>query len=41
VEVVRERAGGWGPVSMIGFGPNGLRTGAADPRVDTAAAATD
>lgn len=41
VEVVRERAGGWGPVSMIGLGPDGLRTGAADPRVDTAAAATD
>ena len=32
--------GGGGPVSIIGVGEDGLRTAAADPRVDTAAAAT-
>ncbi|HVR32391.1 MAG TPA: gamma-glutamyltransferase [Acidimicrobiia bacterium] len=34
------RSPGWGPVSVIDVATNGLRTGAADPRVDTAAAAT-
>jgi gamma-glutamyltranspeptidase/glutathione hydrolase len=29
---------GWGPVSMIAIGPNGLREAAADPRVDSASA---
>lgn len=33
------RVGGWGPVSLIDIDPGGLRCGAADPRVDTAAAA--
>ncbi|MGH8911037.1 MAG: gamma-glutamyltransferase family protein, partial [Acidimicrobiia bacterium] len=30
---------GWGPMSLITLAPSGLRIGAADPRVDTAAAA--
>lgn len=34
------RMGGWGPVSLIEVDGNGLRTGAADPRVDTASAAS-
>lgn len=37
--VVRpHRVAGWGPVSMISIDPSGLRTAAADPRVDTATA---
>lgn len=32
--------GGWGPMSAIRISTEGLRTGAADPRVDTATAAT-
>lgn len=31
--------GGWGPMSAVTVGPDGLRTGVADPRVDTAMAA--
>ncbi|MDH5292424.1 MAG: gamma-glutamyltransferase [Acidimicrobiia bacterium] len=31
--------GGWGPVSVITVSPEGLRTAAADPRVDTSRAA--
>lgn len=32
---------GWGPMSAIRIGADGLRTAAADPRVDTASAAVD
>ncbi|MDX1448790.1 MAG: gamma-glutamyltransferase [Acidimicrobiia bacterium] len=39
VLVQAERMPGWGPVSLIEVDAAGLRTGAADPRVDTAAAA--
>lgn len=34
-----ERMPGWGPISLIDVAGTGLRTAAADPRVDTAAAA--
>lgn len=40
IEQVPALRGGWGPISTIVVGENGLRTGAADPRVDTAMAAT-
>lgn len=33
------RMSGWGPVSIIDVGPDGLRTAAADDRIDTASAA--
>ncbi len=36
---VRQRVGGWGPVSIIAVDDGGIRTVAADPRVDTALAA--
>ncbi|MFP5332270.1 MAG: gamma-glutamyltransferase family protein [Acidimicrobiia bacterium] len=39
IRIQAERMPGWGPVSLITVEGNGLRTGAADPRVDTAAAA--
>jgi gamma-glutamyltranspeptidase/glutathione hydrolase len=39
VEPVRSRMGGWGPVSIITVDEHGMKTGAADPRVDTALAA--
>lgn len=38
VRIRPNRMGGWGPVSLIEVGPDGLRTAAADPRVDTASA---
>ncbi len=37
VTQIPERSGGWGPVSVINVGPDGVRA-AADPRVDTTAA---
>ncbi|GIU91778.1 MAG: gamma-glutamyltransferase [Acidimicrobiia bacterium] len=39
VEEVAPRMSGWGPVSIITVDSRGVRTGAPDPRVDTAAAA--
>lgn len=39
VEVVPAFQGGWGPVSTVVVRDDGLRTAAADPRVDTASAA--
>lgn len=36
VEVASDMEGGWGPVSVIAVDSDGLRTGAPDPRVDTA-----
>lgn len=39
VRLQPERMAGWGPVSLITVEATGLRNGAADPRVDTAAAA--
>lgn len=39
IEVAGPPAGSYGPVSMITVDAAGLRTGAADPRVDTSAAA--
>lgn len=39
VTPVRRRVGGWGPVSIIAVDDGGIRTAAADPRVDTAVAA--
>ncbi len=39
VDLADERESGWGPVSLIRLDPSGLRTGAADPRVATTAAA--
>ncbi|MGZ8785919.1 MAG: gamma-glutamyltransferase family protein [Acidimicrobiia bacterium] len=39
VERAEELEPGWGPVSMIRIGASGLRTAAADPRVQTATAA--
>lgn len=39
VRLQPERMAGWGPVSLIAVDPTGLRTGAADPRVDTTSAA--
>ncbi len=39
VAVQRSLVGGWGPVSLITVNEHGMRTGAADPRVDTTAAA--
>ncbi|HSJ28565.1 MAG TPA: gamma-glutamyltransferase, partial [Acidimicrobiia bacterium] len=39
VRVQAERMPGWGPVSLIELDETGLRTAAADPRVDTTAAA--
>lgn len=38
VDVVSGPTGGWGPVSMISVDESGLRTSAADPRVDTSSA---
>lgn len=39
VRLQAARMAGWGPVSLITVDSTGLRTGAADPRVDTATAA--
>lgn len=39
VQPQAHRMGGWGPVSVIDVDSNGLRTAAADPRIDTATAA--
>lgn len=39
VEKAGERMGGWGPVSVITIDDRGVRTGAPDPRVNTAMAA--
>jgi gamma-glutamyltranspeptidase/glutathione hydrolase len=39
VRIQTGRMPGWGPVSVIDIDGSGLRTGAADPRVDTASAA--
>lgn len=39
VRLQAQRMAGWGPVSLITVEGTGLRTGAADPRVNTAAAA--
>ncbi len=39
VEVVPALQGGWGPISAVSVGDDGLRTAAADPRVETASAA--
>lgn len=38
IELVDDYTGGWGPVSMILVESDGLRTAAADPRVDTSSA---
>lgn len=38
IELVDDYTGGWGPISMISLSPNGLRTAAADPRVETSSA---
>ena len=38
IDVVVGPTGGWGPVSMIAVDEDGLRTAAADPRVDTSSA---
>lgn len=38
IDVVGDHTGGWGPTSMIVVDPSGLRTAAADPRVDTSCA---
>ena len=38
VDVEASATGGWGPVSMIAVDEAGLRTAAADPRVDTSSA---
>lgn len=39
IRAVGARQPGWGPVSVIGVEESGLRTAAADPRVETASAA--
>lgn len=39
VQPQAHRMGGWGPMSLIDIDADGLRTAAADPRVDTATAA--
>ncbi|HZI39579.1 MAG TPA: hypothetical protein VFF24_14830, partial [Acidimicrobiia bacterium] len=41
VERVEVPQSGWGPMSVIRLSPDGRRTAAADPRVDTASAAVD
>ena len=38
IEIVDGYTGGWGPISMILVAPTGLRTAAADPRVETSSA---
>ncbi len=38
IDIVDDYTGGWGPMSMIVIEPNGLRTAAADPRVETSSA---
>lgn len=38
IELAEGETGGWGPISMILLGDGGLRTAAADPRVDTSSA---
>jgi gamma-glutamyltranspeptidase/glutathione hydrolase len=38
IELIDGYTGGWGPISMILVEPTGLRTAAADPRVDTSSA---
>ena len=38
IELIDGYTGGWGPISMILVGPDGLRTAAADPRVETSTA---
>ncbi len=38
IELVEGPTGGWGPISMIAVGSDGLRTAAADPRVATSSA---
>jgi gamma-glutamyltranspeptidase/glutathione hydrolase len=35
IEITQPLEGGWGPISMISVGGDGLRIGAPDPRVDT------
>ncbi len=39
VSVADDWVGGWGPISLVQFAGDGLRTAAADPRVSTASAA--
>ncbi len=41
VEIVDGPTGGWGPISLIAIDHDGLRTAAADPRVDTSSALVD
>ncbi|HEX7100462.1 MAG TPA: gamma-glutamyltransferase family protein [Acidimicrobiia bacterium] len=41
VESLEVPQSGWGPMSVIRIGTDGLRTAAADPRLDTAMAAVD
>ena len=41
VETLSYPQAGWGPMSVITINDNGLRTGAADPRVETATAAAN
>jgi gamma-glutamyltranspeptidase/glutathione hydrolase len=41
IEIVGGPTGGWGPISMVAIDENGLRTAAADPRVDTSSALVD
>lgn len=38
IELAEGETGGWGPISMILLGDGGLRTAAADPRVETSSA---
>jgi gamma-glutamyltranspeptidase/glutathione hydrolase len=38
IELLDDETGGWGPISMILLDDGGLRTAAADPRVDTSSA---
>jgi gamma-glutamyltranspeptidase len=38
IEIVAGPTGGWGPISLVAIDPRGLRTAAADPRVDTSSA---
>ena len=38
IELIDGYTGGWGPISMIVQEPTGLRTAAADPRVETSSA---
>ncbi len=40
IDLIDGDTGGWGPISMIRVDASGLKTAAADPRVDTASALT-